>query len=144
MNNFETLIMGRAIERETEKAFGVVNPAYAEAYNLHQIGGTAEVMLRGSYEARQAWKENLKLIWLPKAHCESCGIQVVKIAGWLAKKTGMATVEATEASKARFQAGSDRYTALLEQAKAAGVKGVRVGMKMATIKARMIEAGLSV
>ena len=44
----------------------------------------------------------------------------------------------------RFNAGVTRYNELLEKAKAAGVKGVRSGMRTSTIKDKMREHGITV
>src|SRR5574337_445639 len=55
------------IERETEKAYGIANPAFLEAKELHAYGGATEVMRRGSPAAREAWRNRAFLNWEPKA-----------------------------------------------------------------------------
>lgn len=101
-------------------------------------------MLRGSYGAREAWKEKRSLNWLPKSHVSAHEGHVIGASGWLAKKSGIPTQEASASSAKRFEDGKQRYTVLLEQAKSAGVKGVRVGQKTETIKQKMREHGLTV
>lgn len=44
----------------------------------------------------------------------------------------------------RFEAGKERYAKLVEWAKAQGVKGVRVGMRKATILGKIEALGLTV
>lgn len=53
---------------------------------------------------------------------------------------GMSAID--KARAARFEAGKSNYNALIAKAKAAGVKGVRVGMRTSTIEQKMREAGV--
>jgi hypothetical protein len=127
------------IERETEKAFGVATPGYHEAratarYDLKELSSTQLEMLRNGSS----------LTWLPKSHSSAHEGYVVSTSPWLASKHGLATKEGAAAREKAFAAGKERYSKLLETAKAAGVKGVRERMKTSTIKEKMRAHGLKV
>lgn len=126
-----------AIMRETDKAYGVSNPAYEEAKALHEYGGDMEVMRRGSPAARSAWRERKSLIWVPKSQATAAGGEITSMSEWFANREGFSTNEAHERRDRAYEDGKARYAALIEQAKAAGVKGVRVGMKAATIRQKL-------
>ena len=130
-----------AIMRETDKAYGVSNPAYEEAQALHEYGGDMEVMRRGRPAARTAWRERKSLIWVPKSQATAAGGEITSMSEWFANREGFSTNEAHERRDRAYEDGKARYAALIEQAKAAGVKGVRVGMKAATIKQKLRDAG---
>ena len=68
-----------------------------------------------------------KLIWVPK----SCTLTEAEY---------QAEIEADEK---RFEDGCAAYNKLVEFAKANGVKGVRIGMRKATIEQKMREAGIA-
>lgn len=132
------------VERETEKAYGISNPDYEEAKREHEWGGNEAVAKRASQAAHEAWQERRSLIWLPKSHTTAHEGHVVTAAEWLARKQGLPTIERQQNREAAFEAGKQRYQQLLEQARSAGVPGVRERMKTATIKQKMREHGLSV
>ena len=136
-----TLSKPLPIMRETDKAYGVSNPAYEEAQALHEYGGDMEVMRRGSPAARTAWREKKSLIWVPKSQATASGGEITSMSEWFAHREGFSTNEATERRDRAFEDGKARYAALIQEAKAAGVKGVRVGMKAATIKQKLRDAG---
>ncbi len=136
---FEQLTTRIEVLKETDKAYGVVNPAYEEAKELYNWGGAFEIMKRGSQEARDAWNNRQSLIWLPKSQVEAEGGVIVAVAGWLAKKNGYTTVQQEQEQQSRF----DRYDAFVQQAKAAGVQGVRSRMKVASILAKAAEQGIN-
>lgn len=89
-------------------------------------------------------REGKSLHWLPKSQISAHEGSVTGLAPWLAKKNDMRTNEGSAAKEQAFEAGESRYNDLLEQAKAAGVKGVRSMMKTETIKQKMREHGLAV
>lgn len=126
-----------AIMRETDKAYGVSNPAYEEAKALHEYGGDMEVMRRGSPAARTAWRERKSLIWVPKSQATAAGGEITGMSEWFAHREGFSTNEATQRRDRAFEDGKARYAALIKQAKEAGVKGVREGMKAATIRQKL-------
>lgn len=130
-----------AIMRETDKAYGVSNPAYEEAKALHEYGGDMEVMRRGSPAARTAWREKKSLIWVPKSQATASGGEIISMSEWFANREGFSTNEASERRDRAYEDGKARYAALIEQAKAAGVRGVRVGMKAETIRQKLRDAG---
>jgi hypothetical protein len=132
------------IQRETEKAYGVNNPAWEEVQELLNWGGGLEVMRRGSPAAKEAYQNKQSLSWLPKSHSMAHEGHIVTMSPWLAKKQGISTHEAQAAAEQRFEAGKQRYNDLLSQAKQAGVPGVRERMKMSTIKEKMRAHGMSV
>jgi hypothetical protein len=135
---FESLTTPIEIVRETDKAYAVNNPAYAEARELFDWGGAFEIMRRGSQEAREAWQNNAAYVWLPKSQVQAEGNVIVAVAGWLAKKNGYETAQQEQAQQARF----DRYDLFVKQAKAAGVAGIRSRMKVASILAKAAEQGI--
>lgn len=47
-----------------------------------------------------------------------------------------------EAEAKRFNDGCDRYNKMIEFAKANGIKGIRVGLRRATIEKKIADAGL--
>jgi len=66
---------------------------------------------------------------------------------WVPKSQTMTAEEYEAECQARaqkFQTAADRYEALVAAAKAAGVKGVRKGMKRDTIIQKMAEAGVDI
>ena len=125
------------IMRETDKAYGVSNPAYEEAQALHEYGGDMEVMRRGSPAARTAWREKKSLIWVPKSQATASGGEITGMSEWFAHREGFSTNEATQRRERAFEDGKARYAALIQEAKAAGVKGVREGMKATTIRQKL-------
>ncbi len=132
-----TLSKPLPIMRETDKAYGVSNPAYEEAQALHEYGGDMEVMRRGSPAARTAWREKKSLIWVPKSQATASGGEITGMSEWFAHREGFSTNEATERRDRAFEDGKARYAALIKQAKEAGVKGVREGMKAETIRQKL-------
>lgn len=64
---------------------------------------------------------------------------------WVPKSATMTDEEYAEelnAQEERFNAGCKRYEELVAFAKSHGIKGVRTGMRAATIRAKLAEAGL--
>lgn len=144
-----TLKQPLKIERETEKAYGVANPHYQEALRVLGHGGSSSeryvaLHTEASREAREAYENRKSLLWVPKSVAGAHEGQIRSLSDWFARKEGYSTREGEERRERAFSAGKDRYAALLEKAKAAGVKGVRVGMRTATIKQKMREHGLTV
>lgn len=115
------------IKRETEKAYGVEN-GYEEAVNTAKYD-PKEL----TYAQREILNNRKSLEWLPKSHTSANEGYVHGMSGWLAKKHGYSTNEGENAKEERFNAGKEKYAKLLAEAKAIGVKGVRVGMRAKTI-----------
>lgn len=127
---------------ENENSYGIPDPDYM---------GTG-------YYAQHRWAkgENVsksKYIFLPKSQVtiegEGANRKIVAMSDWLAKEKGLSTEnnakkeqerEATEASLQ--ESANKRYEGLIEHAKNAGIKGVRSGMRTATILEKMREAGV--
>lgn len=129
-----TLMNALRIAKETDKAVAVANSAYhaakeTAAYDVKELSSTQIALLR----------EGSSLIWLPKSQIEIEEGHVVKMAEWLAKKNDFETVEAQAAQAERF----DKYEALVAAAKAAGIKGIRAGMRAATIRAKASASGIA-
>lgn len=64
---------------------------------------------------------------------------------WCPKACTMTEEEYKEKQKAaqeRFENGCRKYEELISFAKAQGIKGIRKGMKAATIKAKLVAAGI--
>ena len=144
-----TLKQPLKIERETEKAYGVANPHYQEALRVLGHGGSASeryvaLHTEASREAREAYENRKSLLWVPKSVAGAQEGQIHSLSDWFARKEGYSTRESEERREKAFSVGKDRYAALLEKAKAAGVKGVRVGMRTTTIKQKMREHGIAV
>ncbi len=137
-----TLTMPHEIVRETEKAVAIKNHALQDArdtahYDVKELSSSQVQMLRDN--AGQG-----TLTWLPKSQIHTRDGKVVSMQRWLADKHKLGTIEGIAARDKAFAAGSQRYNDLLAQAKAAGVKGVRVGMRTTTIKEKMIAHGMQV
>ncbi len=131
------------IQRETEKAYGIATPGWADAkstakYDVKEL----------SYAQRELLRNGNSLTWLPKSHTSSANLGgvnfVIGASPWLAAKHSIPTFEGEEASKKSFEDGKKRYSDLIAQAKAAGVPGIRERMKTSTIKEKMRAHGLSV
>lgn len=114
------------ILRETSKAVLVDNPAFENYWDDDE-----RIMARMRGESPQ--------IWLPKSAISTHEDQVVGMAGWLARKNGIKTVEGEEANKKAREESKARYAKTLEQAKNLGVKGVREGMRLETINSKIRE-----
>lgn len=126
------------IQRETEKAYGVENPDYKQAQEILSMypdtsDGRSEAYANMSYSERNAFRNNERLIWLPKSRSTAENGEIIGAEGWLAKKAQVATKQAQE----RFSEGQRRYDDLLAEAKAKGVKGVRTGMRASTIREKI-------
>ena len=137
-----TLKQPLKIERETEKAYGVANPHYQEALRVLGHGGSASeryvaLHTEASREAREAYENRKSLLWVPKSVAGAQEGQIHSLSDWFARKEGYSTRESEERREKAFSVGKDRYAALLEKAKAAGVKGVRTGMKAETIRQKL-------
>lgn len=127
---------------ETEKAYGVQDPEW--------IG-------RGYY-AQHRWAKGESVatqqyIWIPKSQVTTENGHIVSMPRWLAEKNSRVVsthegnarqAQREEKREAAFNAGTERYNTLLSQAKAGGVKGVRVGMRTSTIKEKMRAHGMAV
>jgi hypothetical protein len=128
------------IKRETEKAVGVENAQVISAratakYDVKELSGSQIELLRSGAG---------DISWLPKSQISVHNGEVHGMAGWLAQKHGFRTEEGAAKREKAFEAGKKRYSELLKQAKDAGVKGVREGMRTATIKQKMMDAGVPV
>jgi hypothetical protein len=137
-----TLTEPRKILRETEKAVAVENSELVDArstasYDIKELSSTQIQMLRDN-------RGGGTYTWLPKSQISTHDGHVIGMPRWLADKQGMATKEGTTARVAAFDAGKARYETLLAQAKAGGVKGVRVGMRTTTIKEKMKAHGMAI
>ena len=134
------------VERETEKAIGISNPDYEAAKEIYGSGSQYEkhrFLMETTEAQRQAYENRQSLIWLPKSQVSIENGNVIGSAGWLAEKNGFGTKEASAKSEERFNAGKQRYEALVQKAKAAGVPGIRNRMKTSTIKDLMKKHGVS-
>lgn len=122
------------------------------------------VQLRLNVEDYDLEQTKSRVVWVPKTQLSSEG----KPSEWITDKKAQefySTRRATSqysatwedangkkfsaqksaselARQSRFESGQKSYNALIAQAKAAGVKGVRVGMKRKTIEKKMREAGI--
>ena len=74
------------IKKETAKAYGVPNPDYERAKELHRYGGDLEVMRRGFPAEREAWAEKQSLRWMPKGSVTVHEGSIVGMPPWLAEK----------------------------------------------------------
>lgn len=140
-------------ERETEKAYGVANKAYRDAvatakYNVKELSSEQQEMLR---------RGSGSLTWFPKSQVSTHEGKITGAPAWLFRakeqeggghfehREGMQRAQQSEERReAAFQEGTKRYNELLDKAKAAGVKGVRVGMRTSTIKEKMRAHGMEV
>lgn len=109
----------------------------------------------GKIEVRAGWhlvnyiyqieKETEKAYYVAMEVIRNDGECESMIRTWVPKSCTQ-TVEEYEAERAqavaRFEAGKEKYSKLVEWAKTQGVKGVRVGLKKDTILAKIAEAGL--
>lgn len=77
-------------------------------------------------------------VWLPKSQIQLNDGMVTSIAGWLAKKHGIETNE----SRARTDERKNRYEEVIKRAKEAGIKGVRKGMRYASILEKARKQGI--
>lgn len=111
------------------------NKIKAENYGWHFYSNSGD-MLRETEKAYQVALEcstidgeidTIKSVWVPKA----CTMSEDEAA-----KEAAAAVE-------RFNAGCARYDALVNLAKENGIKGIRKGMKAATIRAKLAAAGVA-
>lgn len=78
-------------------------------------------------------------VWLPKSQIKIENGVVVEIAGWLAKKHNILTHEERARLEKLEREMTTKYEAVIERAKAAGIKGVRKGMRYTTILAKAAE-----
>jgi hypothetical protein len=125
-----------------DKAVAIENSALVEArstasYDIKELSSTQIQSLRDN-------RGGGTYTWLPKSQVSTHDGHVIGMQRWLADKQGMATKEGTAARAAAFDSGKARYDTLLAQAKAGGVKGVRVGMRTSTIKEKMKAHGMAV
>ena len=107
-----------------------------ENRNIHLRYGAAQVaretekayLLEIEYCTLDGEYDGVKKLWCPK----SCTL------------TEEEYTQEQEAAQARYEDGCKRYEELLAFAKSHGVKGVRSGMKMATIRAKIEAAGIAI
>ena len=94
------------------------------------------------FDGNDFWYE--KDVWLPKSQIKVEGELVVEIADWLCKKNDIAgrDPEAEAKAEAKEAEMTARYEAVIEKAKALGIKGIRKGMRYATIIAKAQEQGI--
>lgn len=80
-------------------------------------------------------------VWFPKSQIKIEDGAVVDVPEWLIREKNIDAkfYETEEAAQAR----ADRYAETVERARAAGVKGVRKGMRYATILAKAREQGIA-
>lgn len=83
-----------------------------------------------------------KSIWLPKSQIKIENGFVVEIPDWLAKKHGIETSESKAREEKRQQERQSRYEAVINRAKAAGIKGIRKGMRFSTILEKAQQQGI--
>jgi hypothetical protein len=120
---------------ETEKAVAIENPNYDPQPSGYY----------GQHRAAKGEKfDNNKHIWLPRSQVSTSEGFVIGAAPWLAQKQGLMTNVAEERIEQAFSAGKEKYAALIAQAKAAGVPGIRNMMKTSTIKEKMRAHGITV
>lgn len=82
-----------------------------------------------------------KDVWLPKSHIKigDSGEYVVEIADWLVKKNGISRKFNEFSTGVKL----DAYFEKVEAAKALGVKGIRKGMRLATIREKAQAQGVA-
>lgn len=110
------------------------NKIRMENGNLHLFNNGSDVvketekayMLAVAFDSLDGEYDGFKNIWVPK----SCT---------LTEAEAKAEDEETEA---KFKAACDAYNDLVDFAKKSGIKGVRVGMKAATIRSKLAAAGI--
>jgi hypothetical protein len=140
MTEFETLAVHLEVVRHTDKAVALDNPAFAEAAEAYAFGGVNELAKRVSSAAREAYMAGHKYIWLPRSQVTLTeNGKVSHIAGWLAKKSEITTVESLEKSQKAFIDGCAKHDALIEKARAMGVKGITQRTRSSTILAKISE-----
>lgn len=90
------------------------------------------------FDGNDFWYE--KDVWFPKSQVKIEGDKVVEVADWFAKKNDIAGRNLkAEAAQSEREA---KYLAVIEKAKALGIKGIRKGMRYATIIAKAQEQNI--
>lgn len=110
------------------------NKIRMENGNLHLFNNGSDVvketekayMLAVAFDSLDGEYDGFKNIWVPK----SCTL------------TESEAKAEDEEADAKFKAACDAYNDLVDFAKKSGIKGVRVGMKAATIRSKLAAAGI--
>ena len=106
----------------------------ADHHNLHLFNSDFSVV-----------KETPKAVLLAIEYVSLDGERDGVVHVWCPKSCTMTAEEARAEEEARLEmlkASEEAYMALVDFAKANGIKGVRVGLKAATIRAKLAAAGI--
>lgn len=85
------------IEKETDKAFGVVNPIYEEAQKAYKRGDYAEL----TTPMQEALRERKTLVWIPKQQATAENGYIHATEEWLMEKSGFLPVERKKPQEAQ-------------------------------------------